>query len=60
MTLPATGSQFSFGDVKEAYGYGARGPGQNISLSAYLGTFEGRTPGTQISFSSTFGGHPTL
>ena len=60
MVLPATGNQFSFGDVKEAYGGGARGAGQNIKLSQYLGAFEGRVDGTQISFSSTFGGHPTL
>jgi hypothetical protein len=60
MTLPATGVQFSFGDVKEAFGGGARGPGQNISLSYYLGSqLTGlRAHTAQISFSSTFGGRP--
>jgi hypothetical protein len=66
-TLPATGSQISFGRVNQAYtniapGTAGNAPagGQNISLSAVLGangTYGiGQSAGTQISFSSTFGG----
>jgi hypothetical protein len=66
-TLPATGSQISFGRVNQAFtnispGTAGNAPtgGQNIKLSAVLG-FDpiytiNQTAGTQISFSSTFGG----
>lgn len=66
-TLPATGSQISFGRVNQAYtniapGTAGNAPagGQNIKLSAVLGANStygiNQTAGSQISFSSTFGG----
>ena len=69
-TLPATGSQISFGQVNQAFtnntpGSAGNAPsgGQNIKLSAVLGNNAaygiGQTAGTQISFSSTFGGKNT-
>ena len=45
------------GGVKLAYTNVAPGAGQNIALSATLGaSYGGKVAGTQISFSSTFGG----
>ncbi len=66
-TLPATGSQISFGQVNRVFtnqtpGAAGNAPsgGQNIKLSAILGnngTYGiGQTVGTQIKFSATFGG----
>lgn len=66
-TLPATGSEISFGRVNQAYtnytpgtAGNAPGGGQNISLSSVLGNNAvygiSQTAGTQISFSATFGG----
>jgi hypothetical protein len=66
-TLPATGSQLSFGRVNQAYTNNAPGAtgnapagGQNIRLSAVLGANAtygiGQAAGTQIRFSATFGG----
>lgn len=37
MTLPATGVQFSFGDVKEAFGGGARGSDGSTSNNGGAG-----------------------
>ena len=66
-TLPATGSQISFGQVNRVFtnntpGAAGNAPsgGQNIKLSAVLGnnpTYTvGQAVGTQIRFSATFGG----
>jgi len=66
-TLPATGSQISFGQVNRVFtgntpGAAGNAPsgGQNIKLSAVLGnngTYGvGQAVGTQIRFSATFGG----
>jgi hypothetical protein len=66
-TLPATGSQISFGRVNKVFtnnepGAAGNAPsgGQNIRLSAVLGnnaTYTiGQAAGTQIRFSQTFGG----
>jgi hypothetical protein len=66
-TLPATGSQLSFGRVNQAYtnntpGAAGNAPsgGQNIRLSAVLGANAtygiSQAAGTQILFSATFGG----
>jgi hypothetical protein len=66
-TLPATGSQISFGQVNRVFtnqtpGAAGNAPsgGQNIKLSAILGnngTYGiGQAVGTQIRFSQTFGG----
>lgn len=66
-TLPATGSQISFGRVNQAYTNNAPGAsgnapsgGQNIKLSAVLGNLStygiNQATGTQIRFSNTFGG----
>jgi len=57
--LPATGSAITMGRVKAAYTNVAAGAGQNITLSAMLGPYKGKTAGTAISFSSTFGGATT-
>lgn len=68
--LPATGSAISFGQVNQGFtnntpGSAGNAPsgGQNIKLSAVLGanpTYTvNQTAGTQISFSSTFGGKTT-
>lgn len=69
-TLPATGSQLSFGQVNQAFtnntpGSAGNAPsgGQNIKLSSVLGNNAtygiGQAVGTQISFSATFGGKNT-
>jgi hypothetical protein len=66
-TLPATGSQISFGQVNRVFtgntpGAAGNAPsgGQNIKLSAVLGNNGiyqvGQAVGTQIRFSATFGG----
>lgn len=66
-TLPATGSAISFGQVNRVFtnqtpGAAGNAPsgGQNIKLSAILGNNAtygvNQAVGTQISFSSTFGG----
>lgn len=65
--LPATGSAISMGRVQHAYNNVAVGTGgnaptgtQNVKLSAVLGVnYGGKTAGTQISFSATFGGKTT-
>lgn len=54
--LPATGSEIAMGRVRKAYNNVAPGAGQNITLSSVLGPYKGKSAGTQISFSSTFGG----
>ena len=68
--LPATGAAISFGQVNRSYtnqtpGAAGNAPagGQNIKLSAALGNNAtygiNQAAGTQISFSSTFGGKTT-
>lgn len=70
--LPATGAEISFGKVHQAFtnippdatsSNDAPTGGKNIKLSAVLGSNPvytvGQTPGTQISFASTFGGKTT-
>lgn len=65
--LPATGSEIAMGRVQHAYNNVAVGTGgnaiagtQNVKLSASLGAnYAGKAAGTQISFSSTFGGKTT-
>lgn len=54
--LPATGSEIAMGKVRKAYNNVAPAAGQNITLSGVLGPFKGKSAGTAISFSSTFGG----
>jgi len=54
--LPATGSEIAMGKVRKAYNNVAPAAGQNITLSGTLGPYKGRSSGTQISMSSTFGG----
>lgn len=69
MPLPATGAELTFARVNRAYtncAIGAAGNapagGQNIRLSAILGACAtygiSQTAGTQIRFSTTFGGRP--
>jgi hypothetical protein len=69
-TLPATGAQLSFGQVNRGFTNNAPGAagnaptgGQNIKLSSVLGNNEAygiiQASGTQIKFSSTFGGKTT-
>lgn len=69
MPLPATGAELTFARVNKAftnYAVGAAGNaplgGQNIRLSAILGACStygiSQTAGTQIRFSTTFGGRP--
>jgi hypothetical protein len=68
-TLPATGSQISFGQVNQAFtnyvpNSAGLGPsplgGRNIRLSASLGyNFGAKNTGTSISISATFGGKTT-
>lgn len=63
-TLPATGNQISFGKVYSAFtnaGYPTAG-GTNVRLSATLGASyasPAAPAGTQIAFSSKFGGQTT-
>jgi hypothetical protein len=58
--LPATGSAIKMGGVYQAYTNTAPSAGLNIRLSATLGAnYGGKSAGTQISFSSTFGGKTT-
>ena len=54
--LPATGSEIAMGKVRKAYTNVTPAAGQNITLSGVLGPYKGRSAGTSISFSSTFGG----
>lgn len=55
--LPATGNAITMGRVYTAYTNAAPTAGTNIKLSATLGAnYGGKVAGTQISFSSTFGG----
>lgn len=57
VVLPATGSAIKMGRVNQAYTGTAPTAGANIKLSATLGVnYGGKTAGSQISFSSTFGG----
>ena len=55
-TLPATGNQISFGQVRKGYTNVTSVAGDNVSLSGTLGSYVGHTAGTQISLSSRFGG----
>ena len=58
--LPATGSAITMGRVYASYTNTASSPGANIKFSATLGAnYGGKSAGTQISFSSTFGGKTT-
>jgi hypothetical protein len=65
--LPATGSAIAMGRVQQAYNNVTAGTGAsaiagstNVKLSASLGAnYGGKSAGTQISFSSTFGGKIT-
>jgi hypothetical protein len=58
--LPATGSAIKMGGVYQAYTNTSPSAGLNIRLSATLGAnYGGKSAGTQISFSSTFGGKTT-
>jgi hypothetical protein len=57
--LPATGSEIAMGKIRKAYNNVAPGAGQNITLSGTLGPYKGRSSGTAISMSSTFGGDTT-
>jgi len=58
--LPATGATISMGRVYTSYSNSAPAAGSNIRLSATLGAnYGGKTAGTAISFSSTFGGKTT-
>lgn len=55
--LPATGSAITMGRVYTAYTNTTPTAGTAVKLSATLGnSYGGRVTGTQISFSSTFGG----
>jgi len=58
--LPATGATISMGRVYTSYSNSAPAGGGNIRLSATLGAnYGGKSAGTEISFSSTFGGKTT-
>jgi hypothetical protein len=58
--LPATGSAIKMGGVYQAYTNTAPSAGLNIRLSATLGAnYGGKSAGTTIAFSSTFGGKTT-
>jgi hypothetical protein len=66
--IPATGQSIAMGAVYVAFGGGgfagtatqAQLLGQNISLSATLGvSYGGKTAGTLIALSATFGGKVT-
>ena len=57
--LPATGSEITMGQVRKGYSNSAPSAGSNITLSGTLGPYKGKTSGTQISLSSTFGGATT-
>lgn len=62
--LPVTGSAITFGRVNQSFNNNAPGAagnapsgGKNIKLSAVLGAYYGgKSAGTVIQFSSTFGG----
>jgi hypothetical protein len=57
--LPATGTEIAMGRIRKAYNNVAPAAGQNITLSAALGPYKGKSAGTAISMSSTFGGATT-
>lgn len=58
--LPNTGQAIAMGQVYTAFTNAAHTAGTNIRLSATLGAnYGGKAAGTQISFSSTFGGQTT-
>jgi hypothetical protein len=58
--LPATGSEMAMGRVKKAYTNVAPVANANITLSGTLGAnYGGKTAGTQISLTATFGGKTT-
>ncbi len=44
------------GRVYKAYTNSTASTGTNVSLSATLGPYKGKSAGTEISMSSTFGG----
>jgi hypothetical protein len=55
-TLPATGSELSFGKIRKAYTNIDPSPSANLSLSNTLGGYVSHPAGTQISVSLKFGG----
>lgn len=57
--LPATGTEITMGKVRKGYSNITAGAGSNLTLSATLGPYKGKSAGTQISLSSTFGGATT-
>lgn len=58
--LPDTGVAITMGRVYTSYTNSAPTAGSNIRLSATLGAnYGGKSAGTTISFSSTFGGKTT-
>ena len=57
--LPATGSEITMGKVRKGYSNTTASAGSNLTLSSTLGPYKGKSSGTQISLSSTFGGATT-
>jgi hypothetical protein len=57
--LPATGSEITMGKVQKGYSNITASAGSNLTLSSTLGPYKGKSTGTQISLSSTFGGATT-
>jgi hypothetical protein len=57
--LPATGTEITMGKVRKGYSNTTATAGSNLTLSATLGPYKGKSPGTAISLSSTFGGATT-
>jgi hypothetical protein len=57
--LPATGTEITMGKVRKGFSNANPAASQNITLSGTLGPYKGKTPGTAISLSSTFGGATT-
>ena len=57
--LPATGSEITMGKVRKGYSNITASAGSNLTLSSTLGPYKGKSSGTQISLSSTFGGATT-
>jgi hypothetical protein len=57
--LPATGSALVMGRVYTSYTNTTASGNSNIKLSATLGPQKGKSAGTTIAFSSTFGGSTT-
>lgn len=58
-TLPATGSEIAMGRVYKAYSNTTASAGSAVRLSATLGPYRGKTAGTAITLSSTFGAQVT-